>query len=74
MDNARAACRDNKEAYALAFSPALRDMNKMIRNYCDKCPIRGVCFIEGVKLDAYGVWGGTTREFRQNMSFMKKYV
>lgn len=74
MDNASANCKDSKEAYELAFSPSLRDMNRMIRKYCEGCPIAGQCMVEAIKYDAYGVWGGTTKEFRSNLKFAKHYL
>ena len=74
MDNTRAACKDSQEAYRLAFSPTLRDMNTMIRRYCNECPLKPACLREAVRTDAYGVWGGTTRDFRNELKFMKQYV
>lgn len=74
MNNDQANCKDSKEAYKLAFSPALKDMNRMIQKYCSDCPVSSMCMIEAVRTDAYGVWGGTTREFRKELAFMKSYV
>lgn len=71
MDNARAKCKDSQEAYRLAFSPTLKEMNLMIRNFCNECPVKQACLREAVRTDAYGVWGGTTREFRRDLMFMK---
>lgn len=74
MDNTRASCKDSKEAYRLAFSPTLREMNTMIRNYCNDCPLKAACLREAIRTDAYGVWGGTTREYRRDLQFMKAAI
>lgn len=63
----QAACSDNEEAYALAFSKNINEQYQMINLYCDECPIRLSCLAMALELDAYGVWGGRTRKARVEM-------
>lgn len=71
MDATLAACNGSDTAFDLAFSPKIQDMQAMIRRYCNVCPIKDMCLREAIRTDAYGVWGGTIREYRTNLTFMK---
>ena len=64
MKNDKAQCKDSDYAFSLAFSPKLDDATRMIMDFCNECPIRLQCLSEAVALDAYGIWGGTTRADR----------
>jgi len=35
---------------------------------CHTCKLRNVCRAEGIQEEAYGVWGGTTREERTDLT------
>jgi len=64
MDNAMANCKDDPIAYYLAFSPNVNDTLRMAIDYCSSCPLKIDCMLEGIRSDAYGIWGGTTRALR----------
>lgn len=67
MDNTSARCKDSEEAYKLAFSRDVRDVQHMINDYCYQCPVRLTCLLEAIGRDYYGVWGGHTRKERAKL-------
>ena len=67
MDNTQARCKDDPKAYRLAFSPHAEDGYRMKADYCVQCPIMWDCLAYALKNDSYGIWGGTTREYRTEL-------
>lgn len=67
MDNTLAICKDDPHALRLAFSPTVEDTTRMMVDYCGNCPIKWDCLLFAIDTDAYGIWGGTTRDFRDRM-------
>lgn len=63
-DASRAACLDSEYAFQLAFSDRAQDHNEMKSKFCNNCPIVWICQEEAFSFDSYGVWGGTTRTYR----------
>lgn len=57
-----------KDADPVLFYPdtsgAAVDLAKAI---CHACPVELACFEEALRIDAWGVWGGTTRRERRKM-------
>jgi hypothetical protein len=72
MDNDQAACKDSVDAYNLAFSKSVADATTMIAEYCFACPIRMTCLMDAIANDAYGVWGGNTRQQRLELAGILK--
>lgn len=70
MDNASARCKDDDRAFQLAFSPSMADASRMIMDYCNDCAIRAKCLVFAIEIDAYGIWGGTTRMTRKDIKTM----
>jgi len=42
----------------------LLEPQEFIKLFCSQCPVRRQCFQEGFENQYWGVWGGTTKEWR----------
>jgi len=67
LDNQEANCKDSDYAFKLAFSQTVNDTTRMMVDFCADCPVKWDCLLFAIDTDAYGIWGGTTRDFRDQM-------
>ena len=50
------------------------DEDEFIKLYCSNCPVRRLCFQEGMWNQFYGIWGGTTKEWRDVLLLQYKML
>lgn len=60
-------CANDEHAFQLAFSRKQSDIAEMKKIYCGPCPIKIHCLTIALHTDAYGIWGGKTREQRMEL-------